>query len=77
MKPSKADYVFIIVYFIILFFLLVVPPVNLVGGTGSGQEVSTPLWREITYLLLYIIGAPLLYFVIRSFLPPKKRTEQP
>jgi hypothetical protein len=76
MKLRKADYMFIIAYIILLIFLLFITPVSIGGGTGSGEEISSPLWREITYLLVYIIGAPLLYLVLRRYLYPKKRTEQ-
>jgi hypothetical protein len=77
MKLRKADYMFIIVYIILLIFLLFFTPVSVGGGTGSSEEISSPLWREITYLLVYIIGAPLIYLVLRRYLYPKKRTEQP
>lgn len=72
-----ADFMFIIIYLIELIILLFIMPVTMVGGTGSAQENSDPLWREITYLLLYIIGAPLLYLVLRRYFTPKKRMEPP
>ena len=77
MKPRIADYVFLIVYLIVLILLLFITPVTIVGDTGSGQENSTPFWREITWLLLYLIGVPLLYLIIRRLIYPKKRIEQP
>jgi len=77
MKLRKADYVFVIMYIIILIFLLFVTPVTLTGGTGSGEEVSEPYWIGILYVLLYIIATPLLYLLLRRYLYPKKRAEQP
>jgi hypothetical protein len=77
MKLRKADYMFIIVYIILLIFLLFITPVSVSEGTASSEGISSPLWREITYLLVYIIGAPLLYLVLRRYLYPKKRTKQP
>ncbi len=76
MRLRIADYVFIIIYLIVLIVLLVVTPITMVGGTGSGPQTSTPLWVERAWLLAYIIAAPLLYYVIRKYLYPKKKKEQ-
>ncbi len=77
MKPRKADYVFLFVYLILLIFLLFITPVTISEGTGSSHEINTPLLREISLLLLYIIGTPLLYLLLRRFIYPRKRTDQP
>ncbi|HWR28143.1 MAG TPA: hypothetical protein VN377_06890 [Candidatus Thermoplasmatota archaeon] len=78
MKPRKADYVFLIAYLIILIFLLFITPVTVIEGTGSSQEINTPLLPEIAWLLLYIIGTPLLYLLLRRFIyPRKKQTNHP
>jgi len=76
MKLRAGDYIFVIVYLIILISLLYVTPVTL-GGGYDGVEESTPYWSGISWLLLYMIAVPILYLVLRRFLYPKKKTDQP
>ncbi len=76
MKLRKADYIFIIVYLIILIFLLLVTPVTIVGESNSDVE-STPLWSGVSWLLIYAIAVPILYLLLRRYLYPKKKTDQP
>jgi len=77
MKLRIGDIIFIIVYLIILIFLSIITPVTLVVGTGSGAEETTPFWSGIAWLLLYAIAAPILYLVLRRYIYPKKKTDQP
>ena len=72
MKLKIVDYIFLIVYIVILFLLLLMTPVTMVGGTGTGAEESTPIWSGIFWLLLYAIGLPMIYILIRWYFYWKK-----
>jgi cell division protein FtsW (lipid II flippase) len=75
MKLRKGDYVFVIVYLIILFSLLFVTPATTVVESSSGVEESSILWGTIVWVLLYAIAVPIIYFLIRKYLYPKKKTD--
>ena len=75
MKLRKGDYVFVIVYLIILFSLLFVTPATTVFESSSGVEESSILWGTIVWVLLYAIAVPIIYFLIRKYLYPKKKTD--
>jgi len=73
MKLKIVDYIFLIVYIVILLLLLFLTPVTLVGGTGNVEE-STPIWNSIFWLLLYAIGVPIIYILIRWYSYRIKKT---
>jgi hypothetical protein len=73
MKLKIVDYIFLIVYIVILLLLLFLTPVTITGGTGDVEE-STPIWDSILWLLLYAIGVPIIYILIRWYSYKKKKT---
>ena len=74
MKLKIVDYIFLIFYIVILFLLLLITPVEMVGETGTGVEEITPIWSGIFWLLLYAIGLPMIYILIRWYFYRKKKT---
>ena len=72
MNLKITDYIFLIVYIVILFLLLLLSPVTMIGGTGNSEE-STPIWSSIFWLLLYVIGVPIVYVLIRWYFYKNKK----
>ncbi|UCD12889.1 MAG: hypothetical protein JSW60_04805 [Thermoplasmatales archaeon] len=72
MKFGKGDLIFVIVYFLIYFLLLItlliITPLNL---DAPYEEII--LWDKLSWVLLYTIGVPILYLLIRSSYKKKKR----
>jgi hypothetical protein len=74
MKLKIVDYIFLIVYIVILFLSLLLTPATMVGGTGNVAEESTPIWSGIFLILLYALGVPMIYILIRWYFYKIKKT---
>jgi hypothetical protein len=71
MELDKGDLIFVCVYFLIYFLLLIIfliiTPIKI---ESTYEELI--LWDKFLWILLYAIGGPIVYLLIRSIYQKKK-----